>query len=275
MTTFVGPNGAGKTTLLDIMAGRIEPSEGEVIHGKTVALEYYTQLDPQWDLTRRVREVVASDAEPDWRDARLLEEFWFAEDAQWAPVELLSGGERRRLQLVLTLRPQPNVLLLDEPTNDLDVDTLRVLENFLDSWPGALVVVSHDRAFLERTVDDLLLIDGGTAARVPGGLDGWVRSRRSRKKGHAGDTGGSPAPTPSATSASGRSTSTIRHEIRGVDKRLTALGGKSEKLAVQVADQSLDHSERAVFGEELVEIDAEVAQLEDRWLELNEELESR
>src|SRR3546814_4662324 len=99
----------------------------------------------------------------------MLEAFWFDDDAQWAPIELLSGGERRRVQLLLTLAQKPNVLLLDEPTNDLDLDTLRALEDFLDDWTGALIVVSHDRAFLERTVADELVIDDGKAGRRPGG----------------------------------------------------------------------------------------------------------
>ena len=119
---------------------------------------------------------------PDWRDAALLEQFWFYDDAQWAPIGLLSGGERRRLQLLLTLSARPNVLLLDEPTNDLDIDTLRVLEEFLDDWPGALVVVSHDRAFLERTVADVIVLDGtGAAGRRPGGYAAWEAERRARR----------------------------------------------------------------------------------------------
>ena len=123
----------------------------------------------------RVDQAVAGPTRlPDWQDARFLERFWFDADAQRAPIGLLSGGERRRLQLVLTLRARPNVLLLDEPTNDLDLDTLRVLEDVLEDWPGAVVVVSHDRAFLERTVADVLVIDDQhPGRRVPGGFGGW------------------------------------------------------------------------------------------------------
>ena len=180
----VGPNGAGKSTLLDVVAGRIEPAEGHVEVGSTVRLGYYDQLGVELDPTRRVREALAGDARaPDWRDAALLEQFWFSDDAQWAPIGLLSGGERRRLQLLLTLAAQPNVLLLDEPTNDLDLDTLRVLEEFLDDWPGALVVVSHDRAFLERTVTDVVVVDGsGGAGRRPGGYAAWEDDRRARRR---------------------------------------------------------------------------------------------
>ena len=109
----------------------------------------------------------------------MLERFWFDTDTQHAPIELLSGGERRRIQLVLTLAQKPNVLLLDEPTNDLDLDTLRALEVFLDDWPGAVIVVSHDRAFLDRTVDDVLVIDNGRARRWPGGYEQWLQDRRT------------------------------------------------------------------------------------------------
>ena len=119
---------------------------------------------------------------PDWEDARFLERFWFDADAQRAPIGLLSGGERRRLQLVLTLRAKPNVLLLDEPTNDLDLDTLRVLEDVLEEWPGAVVVVSHDRAFLERTVTDVLVLDERTPGRrLPGGYARWEDARRAAR----------------------------------------------------------------------------------------------
>ena len=145
---------------------------------------YYDQVGVTLDPGQRVRDAVAGGhRQPDWQDAALLEPFWFDTDAQWAPIGLLSGGERRRLQLLLVLATKPNVLLLDEPTNDLDLDTLRVLEDFLDDWPGALVVVSHDRAFLERTVTDVMVIDG---ERRPGGGDP-AATRRGRTP--AGPTG--------------------------------------------------------------------------------------
>jgi ATP-binding cassette subfamily F protein uup len=207
---IVGVNGSGKSTLLDVLSGRRRPRTGQVVHGSTVRVGYYDQRGADLPLDARVRELVAGPTrQPDWTDAALLERLWFATDAQWAPVRLLSGGERRRLQLALVLRQAPNVLLLDEPTNDLDLDTLRALEDLLDNWPGTLVVVSHDRAFLERTVEDVVVLDpsgaptGGTgyAGRVPGGYAAYDAARRAaRRSGRVG-----PAPLPVPASRSGAS----------------------------------------------------------------------
>jgi ATP-binding cassette subfamily F protein uup len=176
---IVGPNGTGKSTLLDILSGRLKPRAGSVDVGSTVRIGYYDQKGRELDPKQRVRDAVTGGhGEADWSDTALMEAFWFDGDAQWAPIGLLSGGERRRLQLLLTLAERPNVLLLDEPTNDLDLDTLRQLEDFLEDWPGALVVVSHDRAFLERTVADVIVLDGaGSAARRPGGYAAYEDER--------------------------------------------------------------------------------------------------
>ena len=178
----IGPNGSGKSTFLDIVASRKTPTGGDVDVGPTVRLGYYDQTGADLDPAIRVRDAVAGPSgAPGPEEALLLERFWFDRDAQWAPIGTLSGGERRRLQLLLLLLQRPNVLLLDEPTNDLDLDTLRALEDFLDNWPGALFVVSHDRAFLERTVEEALVLDGrGNAARVNGGYAAWEVGRRSR-----------------------------------------------------------------------------------------------
>ncbi len=175
----VGPNGSGKSTLLDIVAGRAAPSGGTLRRGSTVVTGYADQHSSTLDPDAIVRELVAGPyREPDYEDRALLERFWFDSTAQFAPVRMLSGGERRRLQLVMVLAAKPNLLVLDEPTNDLDLDTLRAVEEFLDGWPGALVVASHDRAFLDRTVDHVLAIDDdGRVSRVPGGVSGWLASR--------------------------------------------------------------------------------------------------
>ena len=227
-----------------------------------------------------MREAVAGPArQPDWTDARLLEAFWFDDDAQWAPIGLLSGGERRRVQLLLTLAKKPNVLLLDEPTNDLDLDTLRSLEDFLDDWPGALVVVSHDRAFLERTVTDVLVIDDGVAARRPGGMAAWDAERR------AGTGTGKPKrvaarTTPSAATgpapAKARTPSTLRRLIQDAEKELAKLDKRRAALEERVAAAAAagDHAGLAELGDQWPAIDAEVAAVEERWLELGAELEA-
>jgi ATP-binding cassette subfamily F protein uup len=290
---IVGPNGAGKTTLLDVIAGRRTPRAGRVVTGSTVRLAVYDQRGESLDPALRVREAVAGPTrKPDWTDARLLEAFWFDDDAQWAPIGLLSGGERRRVQLLLALAKKPNVLLLDEPTNDLDLDTLRALEDFLEDWPGALVVVSHDRAFLERTVADVLVLDGsGSAGRRPGGYAAWDEERRRRASsgGRSAPSvarpapvpaaGASPAPAPrrlAAASRAGRSASTLRNLLKAAEKDLARLERERTALEAQVADAGAagDHAELARLGAALSDVQVRLLEVEERWLDLGSELES-
>ena len=283
---LVGPNGVGKSTLLDLVAGRRTPTSGTVETGPTVQVGYHDQVGVELDPRQRVRDALTGGSrQPDWRDAALLESFWFDTDAQWAPIELLSGGERRRLQLLLVLAARPNVLLLDEPTNDLDVDTLRVLEEFLDDWPGALVVVSHDRAFLERTVTDVVVLDGQhRPGRRPGGYAAWEEERRAaRARGRATATPGPRrGPTPRSTGrsreaepAAVRSPSTLRHLMKDADKEVTRLGRRrvalEEELAARAGDA--DHVELTRLGAELDDTTTALGEAEDRWLALAEEAE--
>jgi ATP-binding cassette subfamily F protein uup len=285
---IVGPNGGGKSTLLDIIAGRLTPAAGTVETGPTVRLGYYDQIGVTLDLQQRVRDAVAGPTrQPDWTDAALLEQFWFDTDAQWAPIQLLSGGERRRLQLLLVLAAKPNVLLLDEPTNDLDLDTLRVLEDFLDEWPGALVVVSHDRAFLERTVTDIVVIDGhGAAGRRPGGYAAWEEERRAARarggqKRSAGRTAGrtsTPKPSGARTASpkpSTRSPSTLRHLVKEADKELAKLDKQRAAVEAELVEAaaSADHVVLARLGAELTALTTAHSGAEERWLELADELE--
>jgi ATP-binding cassette subfamily F protein uup len=291
---IVGPNGAGKTTLLDVIAGRRTPREGKVVTGTTVRLAVYDQRGASLDPKQRVREAVAGPTrQPDWTDARLLEAFWFDDDAQWAPIELLSGGERRRVQLLLALAQKPNVLLLDEPTNDLDLDTLRALEDFLDDWPGALVVVSHDRAFLERTVTDVIVMAGdGTAGRRPGGYAAWEEARRAASRGGgrvapsvSGTAIDAPVPTRAtaapvgaarpASARPGRSRSTLRRLIKDAEKELARLERLHATLDAEVALAAAanDHAELARLGDALRDVQEQVRHAEEQWLELGTELE--
>jgi ATP-binding cassette subfamily F protein uup len=254
---------------------------------------YYDQVGVTLDPGQRVRDAVTGGhRQPDWQDAALLESFWFDTDAQWAPIGLLSGGERRRLQLLLVLATKPNVLLLDEPTNDLDIDTLRVLEEFLDDWPGALVVVSHDRAFLERTVTDVMVMDGERRpGRRPGGYAAWEDARRAnRVKGRATSAPSRPAPQPTSTKAKrppagarpasgptpARSPSTLRRLMKDADKEVVRLGRRRVVLEEALAEKAAtaDHTELTALGAELAQLVASLEAAEEQWLALAEEAEA-
>jgi len=271
---IVGPNGIGKSTLLEVIAGTRQPVEGTREVGSTVALGTFAQGGIDLDPTMRVDQAVAGPTRlPDWQDARFLERFWFDADAQRSPIGLLSGGERRRLQLVLTLRARPNVLLLDEPTNDLDLDTLRVLEDVLEDWPGAVVVVSHDRAFLERTVADVLVIDDShPGRRVPGGFGAWEAARRARRAAPASRPAAGARPPKQA--AVGRSPSTLRRLLRDTDREIAAHTRRRDRLVEQLAASGADHQAMTKLGQDLAAVDAELAAAEEQWLTYGEELES-
>ncbi len=278
---IVGPNGAGKTTLLDVLAGRLTPSSGRVEHGTTVKIGYYDQHGAELDPTMRVREAVAGPHRPpDYSDVALLERFWFNSDAQWAPIGLLSGGERRRLQLLIVLAQRPNVLLLDEPTNDLDLDTLRVLEDFLEDWPGTLLVVSHDRAFLERTVEECIAVDGPIgqrqATRVRGGYAGWLEARRTANKTTSSTTAAqSPKASAADRTAPARSTSTLSRLMRDAEKDLASATRNRDRLNVELeaAAARNDHVELAGIGERMAVITAKIVEIEEQWLLLADEAE--
>jgi ATP-binding cassette subfamily F protein uup len=280
---IVGPNGAGKSTLLDLISGRLKPTHGHIDIGSTVKIGYYDQLGRELNVNQRVREAVAGDkGQPSIEDNQLMRQFWFDGDTQYAPISTLSGGERRRLQLLLTLIEQPNVLLLDEPTNDLDLDTLRALEDYLDEWPGIVVVVSHDRIFLDRTVIDVLALDGvGGAAVVRGGVAGWLKQRNSAPTEQmTGAQRGKLISTPSVAASelsqkpkSSKSPSTLRRLVTQAETALTKATAELEKLTLQMATTKNDHVKLAQVGAELAKAQAKVKAAEETWLALAAEAE--
>ncbi len=182
LLAVVGASGAGKSTLLDLISGRLKPTHGHLDIGSTVKIGYYDQLGRELNVNQRVREAVAGDkGQPSIEDNQLMRQFWFDGDTQHAPISTLSGGERRRLQLLLTLIEQPNVLLLDEPTNDLDLETLDLLQEVIADYDGTVLIVSHDRDFLDRTVTMTIGLDGsGTVDMVVGGYADWEAKRKVR-----------------------------------------------------------------------------------------------
>ncbi|MBX4147065.1 ABC-F type ribosomal protection protein TaeA [Paenibacillus sp. Dod16] len=206
---IVGPNGSGKSTLLNLIAGRIQPNGGEVVLGPTVKLGYFTQEHQEMDGSQRVIEYIKDEAEvvrtadgSAITAAQMLERFLFPPALQWTPIAKLSGGEKRRLYLLRVLMSAPNVLLLDEPTNDLDIQTLSVLEQYLDEFPGVCIVVSHDRFFLDRTVDKIMAFEGDGQIRVHVGSYSEYAEWMQR---HGGEASGSKAEASIAKSASGSS----------------------------------------------------------------------
>ncbi|HKY74999.1 MAG TPA: ABC-F family ATP-binding cassette domain-containing protein, partial [Acidimicrobiia bacterium] len=282
----VGPNGSGKTTLLDILAGRISSTEGRVETAGTVVLSYYDQTQRDLDPNQRVREAVAGKAaQPGWEQVRLMERFRFDSDLQWATIGTLSGGERRRLQLLLALTSFPNVLLLDEPTNDLDLDTLRALEDFLETWPGSLVIVSHDRALLERTAEEALVLDGrGGAAHAPGGYAQYEEARRRRAETPdarttptkaAPSVGKASAPlAPPPAEKKQRSPSTLRRLIGLAEAEMEKATAERDGVLADLAAAGNDHVALARIAETLAAVEARLSSAEERWLELSEELGS-
>lgn len=283
---IVGPNGAGKSTLLDLIAGRLEPTHGQIDIGSTVKIGYYDQLGRDLNVNQRVREAVAGDkGDPSVEDNQLMRQFWFDGDAQFAPISTLSGGERRRLQLLLTLIEQPNVLLLDEPTNDLDLDTLRALEDYLDEWPGIVVVVSHDRVFLDRTVIDVLALDGhGGAAVVPGGVSGWLKNHDASPThqiaaAQRGKLIAQDALTISATSTAkvkpSKSPSTLKRLLAQAEKTLAQANSVEQKIAAELAQAGSDHTALARISANLANAQTKVVVAEENWIALAAEAEAQ
>jgi len=281
---IVGPNGSGKTTLLDLLAQTRQPSTGTIKVGSSVVIGYYDQHGVELDPNARVRELVAGDrrAPGSPEDNLLMERFWFTKDLPFARVSTLSGGERKRLQLLLVLAQRPNVVFLDEPTNDLDLDTLRVIEDFFDDWPGALVVVSHDRTFLDRSVDRLLVVDSdGSVRPVVGGVSAYVdeltrTSLNPQKQGATKDSATKKTQAQverSPTTKRPRSMSTLGRLMHEAEKSITRLTRERDGLLVTMSETT-DYVALSELGVRFDEVQDLLVETEQSWLELGEEAES-
>ncbi|CAM2808403.1 ABC-F family ATP-binding cassette domain-containing protein [Saccharomonospora xinjiangensis] len=296
-TGILGANGAGKSTLLGLVCGTVEPSAGRVKRGKTVRIglldQQFSQLadiggDRVREVLARTRTTFTIDGK-DHTPAQLLERLGFAREHLSARIADLSGGQKRRLQLLLLLLDEPNLIVLDEPTNDVDADMLAAMEDLLDSWPGTLIVVSHDRYLLERVTDQQYAVLGGRLRHVPGGVDEYLRLRReqSASQGGAGvfagpetSTVSSSAGKPETNSAegaqeapavSGARRRAAQKELGAIERRLDKLAREIKAMHQRLAehDQS-DYEGLQRHAGELRELEAEVAELEQRWLELSE-----
>ncbi|MFF5716515.1 ABC-F family ATP-binding cassette domain-containing protein [Streptomyces buecherae] len=286
---LVGVNGAGKTSLLRALdraartEGEEQPAAGQITVGKTVRLAYLSQevaeLDPTWRVLQAVEQVrqrVDLGKGREMTASQLCEHFGFAKEKQWTPVGDLSGGERRRLQILRLLMDEPNVLFLDEPTNDLDIETLTQLEDLLDGWPGSLVVISHDRYFIERTTDRILALLGDATLRMlPRGVDEYLE-RRQRM--HAAASAAPAAPTGPAAGAAGdkdrpREKSAgeqraAQKELQRIERRLDKISEQETTLHARIAEHATDFERVAELDGKLRELSGERDELESRWLEL-------
>ncbi len=310
---LLGPNGVGKTTLARLLLGRIEPDSGEVVRGKTVVPALLAQQIAAEDPDERVLpsiQRVRREVEVAGRTVtagQLLEDFGFRGERAMTRIGDLSGGERRRLELLRLLIGGPNLLVLDEPTNDLDIETLTVIEDVLDTWPGTLVVISHDRYFLERTCDDVYaLLGDGRLRHLPRGADeylelragqGWRTSGVARPVGGPGTATGSRsravpggsviavevAPTApggppalrsaGATGLTGSAAHAARKELARIDARLAKLDELQAQVHDRMVEAHADHERLLELGAQDSALAAERADLEERWLELGEALE--
>ncbi|SDQ05229.1 ABC-F family ATP-binding cassette domain-containing protein [Microbacterium sp. cf332] len=302
-TGILGVNGAGKSTLLGLVSGTVEPTAGRVKHGKTVKVATLSQRMGELDehLEHPVRVVISNlrtsytvgtgSKAQDLTPGQLLERMGFSSAQLSTPVKDLSGGQKRRLQLLLILLDQPNVLILDEPTNDLDTDMLGAIEDLLDSWAGTLIVVSHDRYFLERVTDQQYAILGGRFRHLPGGVDEYLRLRREQPgrtganatasgsesgSGSAGGSassasggGGKDAAQPALSGAERRA---AEKELSSIDRRLEKVQREIAGIDAELADAHDDFERLLGLQRQRDELVAETAELEERWLELGEAL---
>ena len=302
---ILGPNGAGKSTLLALITGDLEPLAGRVKRGKTVTVRQVSQRleGLQEHLDSRVSDVVGryrttfTAGKDEVSPGQLLERLGFTAAHQKVQVKALSGGQQRRLDLLLTLLEEPNVLVLDEPTNDMDTDMLAAMEDLLDTWPGPLLVVSHDRYLLERITDTQYAVLDGTVRHVPGGVEQYLALRAASEEAAAGSassratgagssgaagsgsgaggagpsgSGGSSAVAPALSGAEAHA---AQKELGAIERRMQKLEKQTESLHAKLAghDQS-DYQGLQEITAQLQEVERENEELEERWLELSEQL---
>ena len=279
-TGILGANGSGKSTLLGLIAGTVAPTSGRIKRGKTVRLglldQQFSQLadiggDRVREVLARTQTTFAIDGK-DLTPAQLLERLGFARPHLSTRVAELSGGQKRRLQLLLLLLNEPNLIALDEPANDVDADMLAAMEDLLDSWPGTLIVVSHDRYMLERVTDQQYAILDGHLRHLPGGVDEYLRLRHEQPASRTspitpttGDDGAG------AYGLSGSERRTAQKEVASIERRLDKLHAEVKTLHQRMADHDQgDYEGLQKLADSLRAVEDETTELEERWLELSD-----
>ena len=290
-TGILGVNGAGKSTLLSLVTGDLKPTEGRVKHGKTVKISTLTQqLDELKEVENdRVSDVIGRKKRSYIADGKelspsqMLERLGFTSAQLSTPVKDLSGGQKRRLQLMLILLDEPNVLILDEPSNDLDTDMLAAMEDLLDTWPGTLLVVSHDRYLMERVTDQQYAVIDGSFRHLPGGVDEYLALSAAGAGGSAAGSAQARAAAPTQKASTQEAEASAKPKVSGaelraaqkesgaIERRLAKLATEQEKLYEQMsAHDASDYAGLAALGEQQQALQDEIDELEMRWLELSE-----
>ncbi|MFE5317384.1 ABC-F family ATP-binding cassette domain-containing protein [Paenibacillus sp. NPDC056579] len=286
---IIGPNGSGKSTMLNLIAGRLQPDEGTIDVGTTVKLAYYTQENVEMDPKQRVIEYIKDAAEvirlangEAVTAAQMLERFLFSPALQWTPIGKLSGGERRRLYLLRTLMGEPNVLLLDEPTNDLDIQTLTILEEYLEDFPGAVITVSHDRYFLDRTADHLFAFEGGGHIRhFFGNYTEYMEAVKQEEQAEANDRKlQAPSAQSTVEAPERRETARARKlsfkdqkEWDEIEGKIAAIEERLVTIKSEIERAGSDYGKVQELYVEEQKLTEQLEQTMDRWAELSELVE--
>jgi len=281
---LVGVNGSGKTTLVNLLSGELAPTTGRVETGATVRIAHLSQdtaeIPGHLRVLESLEEIRGRTTTSDGQEltaGMLCDRFGFRGERARTLVRDLSGGERRRLQLMRLLMDEPNVLLLDEPTNDLDIDTLTALEDLLDGWPGTLVVVSHDRYFVERVCDNVYaLSDTGGVDHLPGGIEQYIEQRRAAGSGKApGVAQGAPARSGGGKAApAGAVLRAARKEVQRLERAIAKLETRETALHEEMAASATDHGRLRQLQSELEAVTVQREELEFSWMEASESLEA-
>ncbi|MEB2774756.1 ABC-F family ATP-binding cassette domain-containing protein [Algoriphagus sp. D3-2-R+10] len=283
---IIGPNGAGKTTFLNMITGQMAPDSGKVAIGQTTAFGYYKQEEGSFDEEKRLLDIVKEVAEvvtiaggATITVSQFLTQFGFPPKQQHTPIAKLSGGERRRLQLLMVLIKNPNFLILDEPTNDLDLMTLNTLEDFLDTFPGCLIIVSHDRYFMDRLVEHLFVFEGeGEISDFPGNYSEFRETEKSQEsraksqeeKTQVASSKNKEAEAKVSAPAKVKASFKQKNEFKEVNAAIAKLEMEKSAITEKISAGTDDHEELIKQSNRMGEIDAELEELEMTWLELSE-----
>ncbi|CAB4711073.1 unannotated protein [freshwater metagenome] len=275
---IAGVNGAGKTTLLKVLTGQLAVTAGKLVTGTTVKpailSQHLEELNPKWRVLEAIEHIsthVEIGKGKSLSASQLGERLGFGSDAQWTPVGDLSGGERRRLQLTRLLMGGPNVLILDEPTNDFDVETLAALEDLLDSFGGTLLVVSHDRYFLERVCDTFVGVMGnGTLRNLPGGLEEYLKLRKAQPDEPTAFTQENQSSKPELSAAQKRD---LQKDQQRVERSIAKLDVQIKDILAAMEEYATNFEKVATLNDELQPLIAEKEKLEDSWVLLSQDLD--